>query len=519
MRNILLLIKNEINCALGFLQGKKNRKKTSVAVLLFVLLFVGFCVLYGMQIYGLFATMNSQELYKIPVYNSYLIALFVIVMLAFQKISTKNTTNDSDLLLSMPIKKFEIVIAKTIGRYAFDLMFVCAFILPTIVLYSWQITLSASFILWNILIIFLLPLFSCGLSYILNFVVSKLFNKIRYGNVLKIIFGLLFFGLFLALYLSTTFSYGNVDIDSVDDFTKRVLPVYWLVELVFSNNLLYLLFIALCTILPFVFGVTLYTLNFGKDLYSYNQSNKKLSYSNKGLFRGLLHKEFARYLSSPIYIFNTIFGPLLLVIFSIFILIKGSDGISQLLQIQLDNNSIIFYCIIIFGFLTATTLISCCSISLEGKNLWILKSTPIKNNQVILAKTLPNVLIMIPFILVCAIIINIKLQANISQWLFLIIIPVLLNLICSFGGVFINILFPKLNWDNEAQVVKQSASVVITMLFGIILAMLPIALQYIPNINMSMIGYLTIVIYSVILIVVISFLFTVGKKKFEQLVD
>lgn len=519
MRNFIILIKNSINCTLGFVQGKKNRKKTSAVILMCIALYIGFCILYGTQIYGLFVSMEGLELYKIPVYNSYLICLFVLVMLSFQKMSGRTTTNDSDLLLSMPIKKTSIVMAKTVSKYAFDLVFAAAFILPTIVLYSIKIEASISFILWNVLLLFLLPLFSCGLSYILDFVISRLFNKIPYGNVLKIVLGIVFFGLFLVLYLSQSLSYGNIDYTNIESFIQKISPIYWMIELAFNSNLLSLLYILLCTILPFALGITLYAINFGKDFQNYNSRKNHIYFKNKSTFGGMVNKEISRYFSSPIFIFNTMIGPILLIVISIYILIKGMSGINVLLGVEVGKDIVLFFMIIIFSFLASTTLISCCSISLEGKNFWILKSSPINTKIVLFAKTIPNILIFSPISILSAIIICARLGASIDQWLFLIITPVLVNITLSFCGVFINTLFPKLHWENEAQVVKQSTSSIVTMFLGILIALIPIGIQYIPNITLNIVGYISIAIYLVLLVISTILLFTIGRNKFIKIAE
>ena len=96
-------------------------------------------------------------------------------------------------------------------------------------------------------------------------------------------------------------------------------------------------------------------------------------------------------------------------------------------------------------------------------------------------------------------------------------VTTLFFLINDVSGLIFNLLFPKLNWDNEVQVVKQSLSVLVSMLFNVVIALIPVGLYFIPNITMNIVVLSTVAIYLVCLTTLATLLFTKCKKLLENL--
>ena len=148
-------------------------------------------MVFALQIKSLFQVMSQIGLKQIPLFNSVQVLVLLVLVLAFQSISEKSKTNDSDLLLSMPIKKVEIVVAKTLSKYLFNLVLDSMIVIPTLVLYCVYFGASASVILWGIFLLMTMPLLGVGINYILNFLIVRLFNRFKYSNVIKTVFALI----------------------------------------------------------------------------------------------------------------------------------------------------------------------------------------------------------------------------------------------------------------------------------------------------------------------------------------
>ena len=513
MKNVLILLKNDLIRFFGSLQGKKTRKKTSIMIFFCTLAYLGICAVFALQVYGLFISMINVK--EIPIFNSFQIVFMLLILTAFQTLSGKSKTSDSDFLLSLPLNKHEIVLAKTLSKYLFCLFLASMIVLPTLVLYSVIIELSVSVILWGVFLLLMLPLFSIGINYFVNFLLVCLFNKIKHAGIVKTIFAILLFGGLIAIYIYNSIVMGTMTIETIDDYLNSNFLIGWCVRLLVHNNVIALLYLCLVVFGVFAFGVVAYSFVFGKTFMKYDTSSTKIKYSNSGSYNTLQKKEIKKYFSTPILIFNTIIAPILLIALTIFIIIKG-NGIFNIFGMVLDRQT--FYAIItlMFLFMCSTTLVSPVLISLEGKNLWILKSTPVNIRHILLSKSFVNIIIFIPTHLVCSLSILILFGGNLSEWLLFILLPILLNIIISFGGTYINLLFPKFDFDNETQVVKSSLSVFVAMLLGIILAIIPILFNFL-NISINIIGYITLGIYLVLSILCLSLLMTDGVKKFNKL--
>lgn len=81
---------------------------------------------------------------------------------------------------------------------------------------------------------------------------------------------------------------------------------------------------------------------------------------------------------------------------------------------------------------------------------------------------------MTPFYLICVILLCLAVKPAGLEMVWLVVIPLSYILFSSVLGITINLAFPVLKWDNETRIVKQSASMMIAMLVGLISSILPL---------------------------------------------
>jgi len=162
--------------------------------------------------------------------------------------------------------------------------------------------------------------------------------------------------------------------------------------------------------------------------------------------------------------------------------------------------------------MTNTTM---ASISLEGKNLWIIKSLPLSPRTVFLSKIAVNLTIVAPAFL-DVILIGIGLKMGISETLLLLVITVATSLFISFYGLLINVVVPNFNWTAEALVVKQSASSLICIFSGFgIVGIQAACLFLIPS---TVLAYLLYIVLMLLLdLIVYRILMTYGSRKYQEL--
>lgn len=520
MTNLKILLKNNFNILLGGLQGKKQRKSTAVAILLLIFGMVGIFALYTLQAISMFKGLGKElGLYDLCMFHGIITALSVIVMIGVMRMAGNAKHNDSDLLLSLPIKKRDVVISKTINKYIFDFFFSALMLLPYTILYQIYCKPSAWVCVCGIIVTFLLPLLSVGISYILDFVTTRLFNRMKSASLIKSLFSTFVFVLIMALLLVKTFTYGTVQFENMEDYFSNRFFSNMFLKFIIEQKTWAIIGGVLLTVIPFMIGMFLYSINFGKSFSKFASKTKELKFNkDKSLFANLLQKEFSTYVTTPAWVVNTIIEPISILVVGILFATVGKDKILQYFGVYAGEELIAGIIVLIFCGLLSMTTLSCCSVSLEGKNVWILKSSPINEKMLFTAKSLVHFVICEPFIIVSAIISGICMKMSIADFLMILLLPTLLNAILATGGVLINLCFPKLDFDDETKVVKQSLATLLSILFGIVLTALLVGVYYLfKTLSLSWIALIGGTVYVVILAIVITLLMTVGVKKFRKL--
>jgi ABC-2 type transport system permease protein len=519
MNKLAILLKNNFNVMIGNLFSKKKTRKIKPSVGIFVALFLGFLALSSLQAYSQFFGLAPLGLTKLPLLNGVMITFLILVIYVSMKVTAKPKTNDTDLLLSLPIKKSTVALSKVLSRYLFDFLVAFLLLVPYITFYLIYEGFSLPILFGGLSVVILIPLLSVGLNYILDFVVTHLFNKTKYSLILKSAFAFIIFAFSMVFFVIAMPSFSTLDPAQVDTFIRKFGPLSWFLNFILTQNFVSLLSILAITVLPFMLGVALYTKNLGKTFATYQTKQTELVFLNsKGVLNSLIKKELRAYFYTPIYVLNTIIGPVFMIGFTVFIAIKGASGLSQMLGATVPQEMLFAMLTLAFCFFMAVTLISPSAISLEGKQLWILKSTPSSEHKILFSKAFPNIILTVPVIIISAIVLSITLKFNLLQAVLFAVIPSLMALSISFGGLLINLLFPKLDWVEETQVVKQSLSIGVAMLAAFMLAALPVALFYLlPNFSIVTLAIITLLLHLAICITVTILLFTKGKKMWLKL--
>ena len=97
---------------------------------------------------------------------------------------------------------------------------------------------------------------------------------------------------------------------------------------------------------------------------------------------------------------------------------------------------------------------------------------PIATKDILLAKIKVSVLIFQPVSILCSIVLSIVSRSGIIPCLILILITSLFHLMTSMVGLIFGLIYVRLDWTNEAQVIKSGLAVVLTMVVNSILALI-----------------------------------------------
>ncbi len=529
---IKLLLKNRFLGILGSMLGKnKSGKGGAGRVALFVVLYayLGFALLFlsvtmSLSLAASFLPVGLDWFYYAVFMLAGMTVLFVLSI--FETKSELFDCKDNDLLLSMPIPEGALVVSRISVVLTVNYIVEAFIMLPAIVFYA---IFSGNIlgIIGGIISFLLIPLFATSLASFAGYLVALVSRKVKRKTLLTLVLSLGF----LALYFV---GYGALmgGMDSVIEGTlnpeliaKRFSGLKLIGDAVLLRPLNFTAFLLLSLGVSFV-AYLFISKNYFK-IATDKGSAKKSEYrertlESRGALRALLSNEMGRFTSSATYMMNAGLGLIFTVVLSVMALVNKDSlflGLSQMFPGGDVSSFIspIMVCAIVI--LSSMTMMSASALSLEGKNLWIPKSIPVQDSTVLLSKILPQILISAPVSLLSSVLMIIAAEAKPIYWIFFILIPLLANIAFALLGLIFNILFPRFDFENEAQPVKQSMSVFLTMMSQMIFSFILL----IVNFAFALLGLgLTALIVSFLLIAAITsvlgvILFIPCKKKYSKI--
>lgn len=461
---------------------KKNGKKSlfnSPAVYLALLAFVG--VVFAFVFYNMFsmmapmlATSGFSWLYFLYVMG----ASFVISTIGciFLSLSQLYEAKDNELLLSMPIPPRIILFCRMLPLYAQNLLFCALVQVPAFAAYATNVSVSASLVVSQIVILLLVPLLSLSVSCILGWLIAFVTSRTRHKNVVTIVFSLVFFALYFYLYyqaedLVKTLAANSIGIGA--NIMDSAYPLY-LTGLGALGDLLPLFGVAVVIIAFFAIVYAVLSHSFIK-LATAKKGAKKAVYKEKTLkvssaSKALLRKERMMFTGNATYMLNSGLSALIMVggtIYAVFQLNTLKQFPSTLIEM------ISVYLPLVIAFVISIGPISATSISMEAKNLWLMQSLPVSPLQVLTQKLKLHFIINGVVSLVPSVVLSIMLGMKPVNIIITILIPIIFSLFSGLLGLMFDLKKPKLDWNTTAEAVKQSASVMLSLLLSVLAVCVP----------------------------------------------
>ena len=189
-----------------------------------------------------------------------------------------------------------------------------------------------------------------------------------------------------------------------------------------------------------------------------------------------------------------------------------------------STNPMLFRILPVAGAFAICMLASFCdiaapAISVEGKGIWVLQTLPVDPYDVLKAKLFVHVSVTgIPAV-ICAIVVGITLKGNVLTYIALILCAAVFVIFSGSAMLALDLKRPMLEWTNEAQPIKQSINVVISMFGGMILAAIFAALYFLLGRIFSAEIYLLIctVLMAVFTVLIHKWFRTKGRVIFATL--
>lgn len=527
MSDFWILVRTNFRIFIGSLnKKKKGRYAASGALMAVMLLFVGVMMAFqsAMQAFA----MIQEGVPEFAIFMSLVSSLTIGILFGLMRAANAPTSSDAELLLSLPVRRVTVVLSKVVTQYIFDSPLMILFFVPSAVTYSLIGGGDAGSLARGIILALLLPFLPIALTYLLGSAMAKLQEKYKMtGMITTALLMLLVVGYMFLSFQSTSLLTRVSEAGREESLAviEKIAPLSWLTHFVLDGGFLPVVLSILMLAVPFAIGVWFFASSFGKPRNRYRSNNKNLEYKVLSPKRSLLEKEVHRYLACSIYVFNTAFGPLLMIVFAVAMAVIGPEKMLSSMEIPTEVQGAIPVALIrvvvtgILCFITAVTSTTASSISLEGRQLWILKAHPVRTGDIFWAKSMLNIILVVPVAVVSALMIGIRMGMPFLHILGLIAALALLSFLISFLGLIANLLFPRFDWDSETSVVKQSMSVMISMLFDFAAAAIPFILYFTLLRGTGYAGFCltAIAVYGVLAGACYLFLRTKGEKMFEEL--
>ena len=438
-----------------------------------------------------------------------LVCIICLVVSFYSSSSNLYGGKDFDLLGAMPIKTHTIVLSKIVFMYLADLVFGILIIVPAVFVHFELLGVVATIDLVRLGIMTLfLPIFPIIISLALGALVSFISTKFKRKSLVQsLLYSIVFLGCYALSLIDSNL------VDSLAPFKK----MYFLFPLVLNGMFSFKFTALFCGASALMFIVAFFVVE-----KTYNSLNTKLKavkrtknfklgiYQQKSQFKVLLKKEFKLLFSAPIYAMNTLMGSLMVIVGSIALMIIALQTGSLEMTIMY---AIIMQALFAFSLMISPT--TAVSISVEGNTFYLMRTMPVSMKRLLNTKLFVNLLVGAIPAFIGSVVFSFALKGA-SVWFILLCIlnSTLYSVLGGNLGLLFNLLFPMMKWDNITKPVKQSISLVLTVLLGMAIAGGVFCLLFFVNLKLEIL----LLLIFILLLLLSTFTYCLIMRNGEKLI-
>ena len=491
----------------------KNGAGTGMKILmgfLLVYVVVVFGSLFGMMFYSMYEPFGMLGMNWLYYAMAGLMATgLCFIGSVFFTQSVIFEAKDNELLLSMPVKPSAILGSRMavllVLNYAYALLIFLACGVARCIAGPVTVLGVARYVLCALLLPLLPTTLSCVIGWLIALAVARIRNKTLFTTVLSLVFMGAYFAVCFNMqgYIEKLVANGA----AIGHAIETALPPFYAMGLAVSTGSLWqLIRFALWCLAPFAVVYWLLSRSF-THIATMRRGTKKVKYAARPLrasspCKAMFVKELRHLGSSSAYILNGCLGAFLCVAVAALCAVKGKGLLQSLADIYAGgadiNNYLMPFACLVECLTLSMTIISAPSLSLEGKNMPLLQSMPVRARDVLLGKALVHMVVCMPAALVSSVLFMLALPMTAVQRALMVITPLVLVAFMALLGMVVNLRWPRFVYVNETVVIKQSASVTITMFSGMGVVLLPMLL-YVLVLRKVMDVQTVLAIYTVLL--------------------
>ena len=548
MRKYLSLTRVLLKNSMGMMSDGKSKKALNV----FIYGVLAVCMIpLGFTLYMMFNTAMAQlqplqQKGAVLALGFHISSLVTFLFSIFLIPSIFYFSKDSETLLALPLPPQTILSAKfsvcLVYEYAFTLI-VCV---PLYIAYANNAAIGIPYILLALVIFITLPIYPLVLSSIITMLLMRFVpffkNRDRFNMIAGILSIILAFGFSFAMNSGTIAEDPNALISMLTQgnnsmislFSKIFPAIPFAAEALISSDALQLVYYILITCAALAVLVILGKWLYFKGAIGFSEtksSRKELSakdfarVSRHSKVRTYLIKELRLLIRTPVYAINCIgmcvLMPIMLLV--IFITADADVLLQQLPDITPYLDGMLPYAVLAgmaSGFLFSNlNMISSTAISREGTNISFMKYIPMSLKQQLQAKVLSGILLSVISMLLTMVCVYFLLPIFPLTWYFAAAAASLITIVLgNYASLALDILHPKLVWEQEAAAVKQNMSGIVSMLAGMAMTVVTCVLLFILPDDYLLFGTAGMVIVCIAVDVVFYMrLDSFAQKRFHQL--
>lgn len=503
----------------------KNKKickeNTKIICMAFVYIFVAIMLsLYSFSLgYGL-GYIGAARV--IPACALSITAMVTLVLTMIKANGVLFAYSDYEMLMALPVKTSSIIISRFANMYILNILFSLVVMIPMGAAYAiYQKPSGLFYFLW-VIGIFVGSLIPTTVATIIGVIIIIISSRCKHSSVVSTVlsFALIFSVAGLIGQFGSSNKINNIDLSNLKNIvgiiSKSINRVYPLSSLFAKgindyNSIYFLMFVGISILWYYLFiwilSKVYKKLNTGLMTYRKKSNFKLSSIKINTPIMALYRKEIKRFFSSTIYVINIGMGAVMLIVSTLVCFFTGPEKIENIIGVNGVPDIVVRILPFAMSTLIAMTCTTCVALSLEGKNLWILKSSPVKLITIFNSKILVNLTLLFPASIICSVLLRLRFNMKIIDTVCLFVIPIIYCFFTAVWGMFINIKMPNYQWKSEISVIKQGMASMIGMLGGALFALIPVIFVFkfryfdyhiIEIVISSMIATLTICLYKAI---------------------
>ena len=474
-----------------------------------------------------------------------------IVQTIFSSINVLYFTKDSEYLLPLPLKPYQIILARTNVMLISEYLII--FLVGCIPLIMYGILTGAGIVYYitMLLAVILVPILPVLLISIIVMGIMSFAKLTKNRNKFQLLATALLLVIVVALSISTSSMQDDltneemaqmlVEANGTIEMIKGYIPtVDYLIEALTTNNLVTTVIEVLKTIAITAISFVVYMLIsqkiyfkglvgnlFGGGTARTKKGIKQKEYKNSKLYKSYVGKEFKSLARNPVFLMQCLIPAILIPIIMVIITYTGisSDGMGfeQINHMvgQMPTNTFMIACIIlgVIQFFTMFIYIAITAVSRDGENAVFMKYIPVTLYKQYIYKIIPNIIMYMVSIAITLGIAEYILHLPIITLILLFVVSTIMGVLQSIVMIIIDLKRPKLNWDSEYAVAKQNLNLIFPMLFSMLnIGIMIGAVALLKNINVYLGLGIVGVLYIVATVVTNKYLYNNQNKLADKII-